>query len=236
MQIFENELITAEIVGQISQLKELHTLNLSSNEQVYLEVLASTALELPKLANLNISGVWQREQQDAVSHSQEEDVKKLLQCSNLTSLNMEHCFDLQAGCFLPFIPNRFPPFLRELFLESCNLGTEDLEAIVTGCPNLVQLNLKANSAILSSGFIHLSRLQQLEVLNLTCNAKLGDPGLIALADLPVLRTFHFGPTKGVTTVGFSHFIQHRYATLTDLVNRHFPNYNLNESLSKIYLL
>ena len=93
----------------------------------------------------------------------------------------------------------------------------------------MKLNLQANSAIYDSGFIQLSRLNQLEVVNLLCNDDIGDRALIALANLPVLREIYLGPAK-ITTAGFSYFIQQRCSTLTFLVTQSYHVSELKNSL------
>ena len=121
-----------------------------------------------------------------------EDMKKFLQCTRLTSINIGDNFDFCAGCFLPFNNNKFP-YLRELYAPACGMWTEDLEAIANGCPNLEKLNVHANRRIRNAGVIKLCHSgSKLTLLNLLLLKKVSDPGLMAMAECPSLEKLFMG--------------------------------------------
>jgi len=139
---------------------------------------------------------------------------KLLQCTSLISLNAE-IWDLAAGGFLPFNTNKFP-FLRTLQLPFCNMSSEDLKAIANGCPNLEVLRIDSNRSIENSGVSAICRSDsKLEFLNLLNIPYLSDPALIALAELPALKTLYIGVMHEATENGLMAFARGRSATSLD---------------------
>jgi len=143
---------------------------------------------------------------------------KLLQCTNLTELNIEGNTGPSPGRLLPFNTNKFP-FLRVLFATDCGLATEDLQAIANGCPNLEKLVITDNRKVRTDGVVALAKsLHKLEVLNLLSIPKLFDPALEALAECPSLQRIYMGTLRRVTTPGLSAFACGKSAsTLTRLV-------------------
>jgi len=136
---------------------------------------------------------------------------KLLQCTTLTELKIEHNFDLPPGCLLPFNHNTFP-FLHRIKANGCGLWTEDLEAIAKGCPNLESLVIYGNPKIRNAGVVALCHSEsKLEIINLQQLHKLSDPALIALAECPSLHHAYLGRMKA-TENGLSAFARGRSST------------------------
>ena len=133
---------------------------------------------------------------------------KLLQCTNLAELNIEHNFNFPAGILRPFNDNTFP-YLHYIRANGCGLSTEDLEAIAKGCPNLQRLIIFGNNKIRNAGVVALGHSQsKLEIINLEQLHKLSDPALLALAECPSLRNLFLGRMKA-TEKGLSAFARGR---------------------------
>jgi len=136
---------------------------------------------------------------------------KLLQCTNLAELNIEHNFNFPAGILRPFNDNTFP-YLHNLRANGSSLWTEDLEAIAKGCPNLQRLIIYGNPKIRNAGVVALGHPQsKLEIINLQQLHKLSDPALVALGECPSLRNVFLGRMKA-TENGLSAFARGRSAS------------------------
>jgi hypothetical protein len=98
------------------------------------------------------------------------------------------------------------------------MGNEDVAAVVKGCPNITQLDLKDNKNITDEGIEVLARgLRKLSSVNLIGLKLLKERSLKALADCPELKIIwlHKVPVSGA---GLRHLVTGKYiGQLTHLV-------------------
>jgi hypothetical protein len=88
-------------------------------------------------------------------------------------------------------------------LESHGLMTDAVLARVAGLAHVTGLLLGGSRQLTDAGLRHLSRMPQMQRLDLT-GVKLTDSGLAVLADLPDLRTFDMTWQRGITDAGVAH--------------------------------
>ena len=88
-------------------------------------------------------------------------------------------------------------------LDSNGLMTDDVIARVAGLAHVTGLLLGGSRQLTDAGLRHLSRMPQMQRLDLT-GVKLTDAGLAVLSDLPDLRKFDMTWQRGITDAGVAH--------------------------------
>jgi hypothetical protein len=107
---------------------------------------------------------------------------------NLEHLNLTYCSDITDKSLIA-IANHCPK-LTSIILWGCyNITDVGLEALANGCPSINTLNLKCCKKVSNQGVFSLSKLRDLESLNLTYNRSISSYGLeVLLPHLTKLRS------------------------------------------------
>ncbi len=153
---------TSEGLAHISSLSQLEELDCNGLFQVWKhfaaeqDLLPHLKLQRGTLKQFNLSG--------ALIHEME----RIVQFSNLTSLNLRGCPFLNEGVS-PYLPLKKLTSLRALDLSHMSARTLSNKALLElsiALTNLQQLVLEKQCSLESDGFANISCLQHLELINI----------------------------------------------------------------------